>query len=161
MARSLPTVVVQAALAQQTGYAFLVGAEISHSSFSTVRIVNNTEAVTVGAQPYSPFPFSIILPPDSEDLRVRARMVIYDAEREIIDNLRVVAGNSERIAVTLYVVSVAPDDTLEVLQTVSGLQVINVTYTAGALNLDMNVEQFLNEGWPRDSFTPGNFPGVF
>lgn len=159
MARSLPTTVVQALFAQQTSQAYLVLLEASHSSFAAVRIVNNTENVTSNNVLYSAFPFAVILPPDQEQLQYRAQVIIYDAEREIIDNLRFVAGSRERIAVKLAVVSSADYDTE--LQTVSGLEIVNVTYQAGALTLDCSIDNFLTEGFPRDTFTPGNFPGLF
>lgn len=159
MARSLPLTVVQALFAQQTSQVYLVLCEISHSSFTTVRVVNNTQAITSDGNVYAPFPFSVILPPDQEDLQLRAQLILYDAERDIIDNLRVVAGSRELMQAKLKVIEAGNPDTI--LQSVSGLQVRNVTYQIGALNLDLNVDSLLNEGYPRDSFSPGNFPGIF
>jgi hypothetical protein len=159
MARTLPTTVVNALFAQQTSQAYLVLLQASHSAFTTVRIVNNTEGVTSNSNLYAGFPFAVILPPDKEDLTYQARIVIYDAEREIIDNLRLVAGLRERIKIRLAVVSTADYD--DELQTISGLEVVNVGYTAGALTVECSIDNFLTEGFPRDSFTPGNFPGLF
>lgn len=159
MARSLPLTVVQALYAQQTSQVYLVLCEVTHSEFTPVRVVNNTENITSNGDLYVPFPFSVILPPDQEDLQLSARLTIFDAEREVIDNLRFVAGSRELMEVTLRVIEAANPDT--VLQSVSGLQVRNVSYQIGRLELDISVEGFLNEGYPRDSFTPGNFPGIF
>lgn len=159
MARTLPTAIVQALFAPQTDQAFFVLLQASHSEFATVRVVNNTESVTSNGNLYVPFPFAVLLPPDDPELTYKARITIYDAEREIIDNLRLVAGRRERIAIRLAVVS--SEDYDAELQTVSGLEVVNVSYTAGALSLDCSIDNFLTEGFPRDTFTPGNFPALF
>jgi len=159
MARTLPTTIINAIFSQQTSEVFLVLLTATHSSFSDVRVVNNTEVVTSNGNLYSPFPFAVILPPDAEDLKFAAKVTIYDAEREVIDNLRLVAGSRERIQIKLEVIAASDPDT--VLQSVSGLEVQNVTYNQGALSLDATINNFLTEGFPRDSFSPGNFPGVF
>jgi len=101
----------------------------------------------------------VILPPDQEDLKIAAKIVIYDAEREVVDNLRFVSGERERINIKLEVIAASDPDTI--LQSVSGLEVVNVTYQAGSLNLEATIDNLLTEGFPRDSFTPGNFPGIF
>ena len=87
MSRSLPTTVVQALFSQTTDNVFLVLTEFSHSSFATVRVVNNTQGVTSSGNAYVPFPFTVILPPDTEDMQVRAQIILYDIEQEIIDNM--------------------------------------------------------------------------
>lgn len=159
MARTLPTTIINAVFAQETSHAFLVLLTATHSSFSPLRVVNNSEAVTSNGLIYSPFPFAVILPPDQEDLNIAARITVFDAEREVIDNLRLVAGSRERISVSLEVISaLQPND---ILQTVSNLEVENVTYQTGAINLEAKINTLLTEGYPRDSFTPNSFPGVF
>lgn len=159
MSRSLPLVVEQAVFSQTTSKVFLVLAEFSHSSFATIRVVNNTQQIVSNGDPYVPFPFTVLLPPDDEELQVRAQLVIYDVERAIIDNLRLVAGSRERIATTLRVVEASDPDTI--LQRVSGLVIENVQYGADQIALDLSIDNFLTESFPRDSFSPATFPGVF
>ena len=159
MARSLPTVVVNAVYARSTSIPFFVLLEATHSSFATIRIVNNPVAITSNGDTYQPFPFAVILPPDQEDLTPQAEINIYDAEREIIDNLRAVAGNRERIEISLYVIANNDPDTI--LASVSGLEVTNASYRAGALQITAEIESFLSEGFPVATFNPGNFPGLF
>ena len=98
VSRSLPTVVVQALYAQTTSSVFLVLLTASHSLFSTIRVVNNTQAVTSNGDVFQPFPFSVVLPPDEEDLQVRAQLQLYDVQQEILDNLRLVAGARSRLS---------------------------------------------------------------
>jgi len=159
MPRTLPTTIVNAIFAQQTSEAFLVLLTATHSSFTPVRVVNNTELVTSNGNVFQPFPFAVILPPDSEDLKIAAKISIFDAEREVIDNLRFVAGSRERIKIELEVIAASDPDTI--LQSVSGLEIENVVYEAGRLDLEATINNLLTEGFPRDSFTPNNFPGIF
>jgi len=159
VSRSLPTVVVQALYAQTTSSVFLVLLTASHSLFSTIRVVNNTQAVTSNGDVFQPFPFSVVLPPDEEDLQVRAQLQLYDVQQEILDNLRLVAGARERVVVSLKVIEAATPDT--VLQSVSGLNVENVQYNAESTQLDLSIDNFLTESYPRDSFSPATFPAIF
>lgn len=159
MARTLPSVVVQALFAQSTSIPFFVLLVASHSSFATIRVVNNTQAIISNGQTYVPFPFTVLLPPESEDLLARVQIRLFDVQREIIDNLRVVAGSRERIAIRLLVIANNDPDT--VLQTISGYEIENVGYTAGNITIDASIENLVNEGFPRDSFSPDNFPGLF
>jgi len=159
MARTLPITVVNAIMAESTSQSFHVLLTATHSDFSTIRVVNNTQAIISNGQIFQPFPFSVILPPDSEDLNVIARVVVYDAEREIIDNLRFSLGKRERISLRLDVIaSGSPND---ILQSVSNLSVVNVQYMAGSLELEAQADTLMTEGYPRDTFSPGNFPGIF
>lgn len=159
MARSLPLTIVNAVMAESTSQSFHVLLTASHSDFPTIRVVNNTEPIVSGINLFSPFPFSVILPPDSEDLNIVAKVIVYDAEREIIDNLRFSLGKRERISLRLDVIaSGSPND---ILQSVSNLSVVNVQYTAGALELEAQADTLITEGYPRDTFSPGNFPGIF
>lgn len=159
MARTLPTTIVNAIFSQQTSEVFLVLLTATHSEMDDIRVVNNTESITSNGNIFVPFPFAVILPPDQEDLKIAAKVVVYDAERDIIDNLRGLVGKRERIELKLEVVAASDPDT--VLQSVSGIQVENVVYQAGALNVEASINNLLTEGYPRDSFTPGNFPGIF
>lgn len=159
MPRTLPITIVNAVFSQQTEEVFLVLLTATHSSFQPVRLVNNTQPITSNGDLFFPFPFSVILPPSSEELKIATKITIYDAEREVVDNLRFVAGNRERIGIKLDVI--ASSDPSTILQTVSNLEVENVNYRAGALELDASINNLLTEGFPRDSFTPANFPGIF
>jgi len=159
MARSIPLAVVNAVNAQTSSQIYFVLVTLSHSTFSTIRVVNNTQAVTSNGQVFSPFPFAVIIPPDDEELQVRAVLTIYDAEREVIDNLRLVAGSRERVAAKLEVIAAATPDS--VLQSVSGLEVINTRYRVGELSLDISINNFLTEAFPKDGFNPATVPGIF
>lgn len=159
MPRTLPTTVVQAANAQTTTSAFLVLLEASHSTFTTVRLVNNTQAIVSGGNTYTAFPFAVILPPDDPELQVRARVIVSNVTVELMDELRGVAGSKERIAFTLKVIEASDPNTI--LQTASGLVAASAKYDADRIELDLTIDNFLTEAFPSDTFSPSNFPGIF
>lgn len=160
MSRSLPVAVVEAVNAQSTDFAFWVLVEITHSTLANpIRAVNNTEDVVSNGETYVAFPFSVILPPDTEDLQVRARIIIENATRDLIDEFRSTAGSRERLVFKLSVV--ASDDPDTVLQSISGLTAATIAYNAQQLSLDLSIDTLLTEPFPGDSFSPANFPGLF
>lgn len=159
MPRSLPSTVIQAVNAQTTNNTFLVLLEASHSTFTTVRLVNNTQAIVAGANTYQPFPFAVILPPDDPELQVKARVVVSNVTVELMDELRGVAGSKERIQFALKVIEASAPTV--VLQSVSGLTAASVQYDADMIQIDLTIDNFLTEAFPSDTFSPNTFPGIF
>lgn len=162
MARSIPTTVVQAMNAQTTGQVFLVLLELSHSTISTIRLVNNTENITYGGNTYTTFPFSVALPPDDAESQYQARISIDNANRFLVQSARELSATRERAKIKLIVVSdISAGVANETLLTINDLEVVAISYTAEAMDITCRVESLLNESWPGYSFTPTNFPGIY
>lgn len=162
MARSIPTVVVQAMNAQTTGQVFLTLLEISHSTIATLRLVNNTENVTYGGNTYTSFPFSVTLPPDNEEAQYQARISIDNASRYFVQSARELSASRERAKIKLIVVSdVSAGVANETLLTINDLEIITISYTAESLDITCRIESLLSESFPGYSFTPSNFPGIY
>lgn len=162
MARSIPTTVVQAMNAQTTGQVFLVLLELSHSTISTIRLVNNTENITYGGQTYTTFPFSVALPPDDAESQYQARISIDNANRFLVQSARELSATRERAKIKLIVVSdISSGVANETLLTINDLEVVAISYTAEAMDITCRVESLLSESWPGYSFTPTNFPGIY
>ena len=159
MTRSIPTATQQRLNAAETSSAFLVLIEISHTLFTTVRLVNNTEDITSNSQVYTAFPFAAIFPPDTDQVNAVAKLSVPNATRELISELRTALGSRERISVDMHVIDSADPDTY--LRSETGLEVVNVVYTADVLTADLSRDSFLTEPYPGDRFTPANFPGIF
>lgn len=162
MARSIPTTVVQAMNAQTTGQVFLVLLELSHSTISTIRLVNNTENITYGGNTYTTFPFSVALPPDDAESQYQARISIDNANRFLVQSARELSATRERAKIKLIVVSdISSGVANETLLTINDLEVVAISYTAEAMDITCRVESLLSESWPGYSFTPTNFPGIY
>lgn len=159
MARTIPTSVIEAVNAQTTDKAFLFLLEVTHSTFDTIRVVNNTEIITSGGNAYLPFPFSVILPPDSDEFQPILRINIVNVSRLLVTELRSIAGSREKIKCTIKVIDgSAPDVSLA---TWSEFEVANVSDNADTMTFDLVIENFLSEPFPGDSFAPSTFRGVF
>jgi len=159
MARSIPTAVLEAMLAQQTGEVFLVLLDVSHSGFaSTYHFVNNPVSITSNSTTYQPFPFTLTLPEDSAERAPRATITFGNVTREIMAEVRSVSGN-ERIQVDFHIiVASSPND---YVATFTNYELHNIVYDAMALSGELILGDFLAEPFPPDRFTPNLFPALF
>ena len=159
MSRSVPTAVVSAINAQTTSSVFLVLMDIVHPSFTTVRIVNNTENITSNGKTYTAFPFNVILPPDTEEFQPKLQVGVVNVTRLLIDEVRTIAGSDQRATATITVIEASDPDTA--LATYSNFEVVNLRYDANEMSFDLIIDTFLTEPFPAGSFTPSTFPGLF
>lgn len=159
MSRTLPSATVGRMNAAQTSSAFLTLIEITHSSFSTVRLVNNTVNVVSNSQTFTAFPFVAILPPDTDQVNVVGRLSVPNATRELVSEVRSVSGSRERVLVDVHIIDSADPNTY--LRSETGLEVVNVVYNADVMTADLSRDSLLNEPWPGDRMSPATFPGIF
>jgi len=159
LARTLPSLIVEAMNSQTTGDLFLVTIELSHSQFDTVRFVNNTENITSNGDVYDKFPFNLTLPPDSEELSPRIRVTIPNAERDLVTEVRTIAGSREKALGTVAFLEAGDPDTILISWT--DFEIDNVKYNVEVMTFDLSVEDFANEPFPSQSMTPNHFPGLF
>lgn len=159
MARTLPEAVVAAMNSETTDKAFFVLLKVTHSLFDTVYLVNNTENVTSNGNEYLAFPFSIVLPSDSEDLQPVIKVNVVNTTRELVSEIRLLAGNRERVKVTVSVIDYDDPDT--VLAEWANFEMINVEYDAQSMTFDLVIDLLVTEPFPGDSFAPSTFPGIF
>lgn len=158
MARTLPTTVVSAMMAPQTDALPLWLLTIRHASISTIRVVNNTESVTSNSQTYLPMPFSIVLPPDDDEVSAAIRVSVANVSLEVMTAARTVAGKTAAKA-DLYLIDYDTPDTQ--LLAFEDYDVRNLRGNASVVTFDMTLESFTNEPYPAMTFTPGRFPGMF
>ena len=159
MARTVPSAVVSAINAQTTSSVFLVLMDIVHPSFTTVRIVNNTEDITSNGNTYTAFPFNVVLPPDTEEFQPKLQVGVVNVTRLLIDEVRTIAGSDQRAKATITVIEASDPDTA--LATYSNFEVVNLRYDANEMSFDLIIDTFLTEPFPAGSFTPSTFPGLF
>lgn len=160
MARTLPSTLIAGMFAPQADVLVLALIEIAHPAVTTVRIVNNTEAVTSQGDAFDPFPFSVVLPPEGDGAVPAIRVTISNVTPEITALARSVAGSTAGLATaSLHIIDHADPDAR--LVSYEGFAVRNLTYTAEAVAFDMTIESFVSEPYPAMTFTPGRFPGLF
>jgi hypothetical protein len=154
---SLSLVALQAALAQETGQVFLTCLTISHATLPTpIRLVNDKVDLVRAAGTFIAFPFEIALPEQRDDQLPQVELVIDNVDRSISQAIRNLTSPP---TITLEVVLASSPNTLE-----SGphtLTLLDVSYDAQEVRGRLGFEDVLNEPFPKDSFTPKDFPGLF
>jgi len=142
--------------AQETGEVWLALLEISHSSFSTLRFVNNNEDITHGGNTYTAYPFKIVLSSESGEEISRASLEIDNIDRSIIQELRQIATAP---TMTVKIVMASSPDTVEAGPFNFSLK--DVKYNASTIKGTLGYEDILDEAWPSTLYTPQNHVALF
>ena len=137
-----------------------------YDSRGTVRLVNDTANI-VGPDggTYTPFPFSVTLPPqtgaESPVLRVKAA----DVALTIVDDIVRSAGTREAINADVFVVQrgvlQAGSNSHEALASYEGFEMVNAINDRTNLQFDLTMRNYLDAPLGKTTFNPGDFPGLF
>lgn len=148
---------LQAALAQETEEVFLACLTIEHPDLQTpIRLVNDTQDLVRAAGTFIAFPFEVPVP-DADDQKLsQVQIRIDNVDRSITDTIRGLDGKPQ---ITLEVVLASSPDTVEAGPFPFSL--LDSGYDALAVTGRLGFEDVLNEPFPKDSFTPQLFPGLF
>lgn len=139
--------------AQQTGECPLVLLKIDHDDLaSPIYVVNNGANITSNGTEYTAFPFEIKMP----DADMRAELSICNVDRQIVLAIRTISSPAE---VTISVILASDPDTVEVGPYVFGLT--DVSFDAFTVRGRLSFDEFYDEPYPGDRFTPGQFSGLF
>lgn len=159
MPRTFPLTIINAINNLDTDRQFLVLLEVSHEGNEPVRLVNDTDDLVYQNNTYVGFPFAINLPSDSEEIVPRFQVVVQNATRPLVAEVRRTAGTAARPTVNVHIISLGP--TQELLVSWENFEMVNVRYTVDVMEFELVLETFLNEPFPAESFTPNNFPAIF
>jgi len=155
--RNVSSTARQAMYSSSTEQVFLILLEIDHSDLSTpIRVVNNTQAVTHGGNTYSPYPFELMLPDDSEQIK-QVRITIDNVDRMLMESIRTI--DQDRPTVTFKVILASSPDTVEAGPFECVLA--SVTYSLMSITGVLIYEDRLRVKVPALEFTAKDFPGVF
>lgn len=157
MSRSLSVSARQALYAAETGEAFLILLTLSHASLAVpLRVSSDTVDTISRGDTFTAYPFELSLPDDEDNKSPRARLVIDNIDRQIVQAVRSLATSPE---VLIEIVRAADPDTVEAR--FQDFKLANVTYDANLVEADLTIEDFTAEPYPAASFSPSLFPGIF
>ena len=105
---------------------------------------------------YTFLPMEITLPSEDEAQAPRCSIVMYDVTRYLTPIIRTITA-PPRIKMEL-VLSKTPD-VVEV--SFSDFYISNFTYNADSVSAELSMIDYEREPFPKDSFTPSYFPGMF
>lgn len=157
MSRTVSSLTRQALYAAETGEVFLILLTINHASLQQpIRVTSDAVATSSRGNEFVPFPFDLTLPDDQDNHSPRARLVIDNVDRQIVEAVR---GLSSSPTALIEVVRAAAPDTVEA-QFVD-FKLTNVSYDAQRVEGFLTIEDFTAEPFPAATFSPGLFPGLF
>lgn len=159
MPRSLSTAAREAMFQQEGGpRVFLAALEIAHASIQTIRVVNNMELVIYGGNTYLAAAFMITLPAEHDERPPEVRLRIDNVDRQIVEGVRLLSGPAT-VTLLVLLVEFGVAATLEAGPFIFTLR--SVEYDAMEVVGVLAFEDILNDSFPKDSFTPGLYPGLF
>lgn len=156
--RQISATALEAVLAQETDEVFLTIVKISHPTLgSDLRFVNDHAQLVRSDGTYLPAAFEFRLPDDQEDNIPRGEIVLDNVDRQIIAAVRPLQSAPE---IEVNVVLASSPNTVEIGPMQFKLKKFdyNELTIRGRLGYD---EDFLNEGFPKESFNPRTTPGIF
>jgi hypothetical protein len=157
MSRKVSSLTRQALYAAETGEAFLILLTLNHASLSQpIRVTSDAVTTTSRGNDFVPFPFDLTLPDDQDNRSPRARLVIDNVDRQIVEAVR---GLSSAPSALIEIIRAAAPDTVEA-QFVD-FKLTNVSYDAQRVEGFLTIEDFTAEPFPSATFSPGLFPGLF
>lgn len=155
--RPLTPEAAQAILARETSEAFLALMQISGPGLTTMRVVNNVEAITRNGQVYQPWAFDGQPPDDSSQQSPTVTLRVDNIDRTVTDLLRSYA--SVPTCELVWVMASQPN------QAVYGpFNFVIQSATANEMTIDLQLgyeEDILNQAFPGSTYTPTSSPGIF
>jgi hypothetical protein len=157
VSRTVSSLTRQALNAPETGEVFLILLTLSHSGLpEPIRVTSDAVTTTSRGHSFVSFPFELVLPDDQENRAPRARLVIDNVDRQIVQAVR---SLSTAPTVLMEIIRAASPDTVEA-QFVD-FKLMNVSYDAQRVEGVLTIEDFTAEPFPAATFSPGLFPGLF
>lgn len=147
---------VPPALASSSEVAWLCLLTITAEGQPPLYVVNNSEPVVSRGITYAPYPFNVTLPQDDSDTLPSVRLVISNIDRAIVEFIR---GQAVAPDIAVELVTSAYPDIVE--KALTFLRLTNVSYTALTVEGSLDVDNFLTQRFPAESYVPPLFPGLF
>lgn len=156
LSRQLSNQLLSEILGQTSSDPFLTLLTLSHPSFSTVRLVNNTADIISRGNTYTAFGFRVKLSPEDGESTRTVELEIDNVSLDLIDEIR---SATTPIEIDLEMVLASVPD---VVQTeVSNLKLKTATYSKSSIRASLIFDDFLNTEMTSEKYGPQNFPGLF
>jgi hypothetical protein len=156
MSNALSPELLAQLFAQESDDPFLILVTISHASFTTIRLVNNSTQIVSRGNTYLPFPMSIKLPVDDGETAKGVSIDFDNVSLELLDELRTVTTPMD---VSLEMILASIPNVVQM--SLYDLKITNVTYTKTRVSASLILDTFLNTEMTGESYGPTNFPGIF
>ena len=143
--------------AQQTDTAWLVLIELSHPDLpAPIRVTSDAVQTISNGDVYSPFPFDLTLPDDSEGRAPQANLVFDNISQEIIAALRALITPP---ILTIRIVRASDPNYVE--REWVGLEWHSSQYDISTVTGILTIDDLAKEEFPFITFDSARFPGLF
>ncbi len=155
--RTTSTTFRQAIYSESTDETFIVLLEIDHTSLAApIRVCKNDVDITSNSNVFTAYNFEIELPSDEDGNIPQAQLSIDNVDQALTEAIRAIdTPPSVRIMIVLG----SDPDTIEV--DFPDFVFTNISYNAFTITGTISVENFMNEPFPGDVFTPSMYPALF
>jgi len=156
MANQLSPELVYQLLSQESNDPFLTLITLTHDSFSTIRLVNNTKDVVSRTNTFTAFPFKIRFPVDDGET-VREFSINFDnISLDLVDEIRSVTSP---ISIVIELILASMPDDVQITQ--DNLEIQTIQMNKQSISAKIIVDDFLNVEMTGEKYEPSNFPGLF
>lgn len=157
MSRSVSNAFKGAVFRSQTSEVFLVLITINHNDLvDPIRLTSDNVNTVSNSNTFLQAPFQITLPDDTAESPPSARIVFDNVDRTIVQTIRSLTSSP---TVDIQIVLASSPDVIEYEQ--SGLVLRNADYDVLTVSGELRGIEILDEPFPKDRFTPDNFPAMF
>jgi hypothetical protein len=129
---------------------------ISHPSFTTIRLVNNTEDIVSRSETYLSFPMNITPPADDGETAREVSIEFDNVSLELITEFRQITSPAD-----IKIEIVLASDPSQVQLSYEELKLRNITYDKQRIRAKLYMDSFLNVELTSESYGATNFPGLF
>lgn len=156
MSNQLSPALLAQLYAQESDVPFLMLVTLTHSSFSPIRLVNNSENIVSNGETFTAFPMRIRLPMDDGESTREVSIEFDNVSLTLIDELRTVTTPID-VKVDMILAS-NPDD---IQISLDELKMRNVTYNKQIVSARLYLDSFLNVELTSERYSPKLYPGLF
>lgn len=156
MANQLTPELILQLMSQESDDPFLTLLTLTHDSFDTVRLVNNSKDIVSRGDTFVAFPFTIRLPVDDGETAREFSIELDNVSLELVEEIRSV---TTKIDVKIELILASMPDDVQMIQ--DNLQIQNIQMTKQRIIAKIIVDDFLNVEMTGERYEPSNFPGLF
>ena len=156
MSNQLSPALLAQLYAQESDVPFLMLVTLTHPSFPTIRLVNNSEDIVSNGETFIAFPMRIRLPMDDGESTREVSIEFDNVSLALIDELRTVTSPID-VKIDM-ILSSNPDD---IQISLDELKMRNVTYNKQVVSARLYLDSFLNVELTSERYSPKLYPGLF
>lgn len=156
MANNISPALLAQLYAQESDVPFLMLVTLTHPSFSTIRLVNNSEDIVSNGNTFLAFPMRIKMPVDDGETTREVSIEFDNVSLDLIDELRLVTS-----PIDVKVELILSSNPNQVQISLEELKLRNVSYNKQRVTAKLYLDSFLNIELTSERYTPKNFPGLF